>query len=100
LGLWIVAALVSLLAAPDLAAGGAGRDWLAASARLADPRFDLPASERVFERGCGVAAVGPQLSGSDAAPAQFIEQRQQVSAFVLVACREPDRERQPGGVDG
>jgi hypothetical protein len=51
-------------------------------------------------RGRGVAAVGPELGRADPAPLEFVEQRQQVAALVLVAGAELDRERQPAGVDG
>lgn len=88
------------LAPPDLPHGLVGRDRLSGSARLADPRLDPPLAQRPFELAGGVAAVGPQLSGADAAPDQGVEQRQQVTPLVLVAGGETDGERSAGGVDG
>jgi len=49
----------SFLAAPDLAGRGACRDWLAAAAWLADPRFDLTLTQRSVDRVGGITAVGP-----------------------------------------
>ena len=47
-----------------------------------------------------VAAVGPDLAGPELALEQLVDQRQQVVALVVVAGREPDREREPVGVYG
>jgi hypothetical protein len=83
----------ALLAAPDLAGGGAGRDRVAFFARLADPGADAALGECLLVGGGGIAAVGEQFLRDDLARAQRVEQRQQVALLVLVARREQDRER-------
>jgi hypothetical protein len=93
-GLW-----AALLPAPDLACWGAVRDRLAAASWLADARLDLPFAQRLFERGRGVAAVGPELARADAAGGERIDERQQVPLLVLVPGREPGLERRPARVD-
>jgi hypothetical protein len=86
--------------APDLARAGGIANRLAAFAGLADARLDVAVAQLLFERGGGVAAVGPQLAGRDAAVDQRVDQGQQVAALVLVAGRQPNGQRQPAGVDG
>jgi hypothetical protein len=82
-------------AAPHLAHRRAGGDRFSGPARLADPRLDLAFAQRLLERLRGVAAVGPQLGRLDAARGERVEQRQQVPSLVLVAGREPHRQRRP-----
>ena len=95
----VVAGLaLSFSAAPDLAAVGGGR--LAALSPLADAGFDPAFADLVSERLGVVAAVGPDLVGADTALGECVQQRQQVSLFVLVAGREAQRQRRPVRVYG
>lgn len=70
---------------PDFAGRGARGDWLAAGARLADPRLDLTIAQGLLKGLRGVPAIGPQLLRTDAAPDESVDERQQMSALVLVA---------------
>jgi hypothetical protein len=79
----------ALFAAPDLADVRAGRDRVAGSAWLADPRLDRALAQCLLERGGGVAAVGPQLVRFDPAGKQLVDERQQVSTLVFVSAGEP-----------
>ena len=99
-GLWVWGFEAAFLAAPDFAHGCAEGDRFAATAGTADARLDRSCAQRCFELGRVVAAVGPQLARLDATREQRVDERQQVAAFVFVAGREPDLERQPGRVDG
>jgi hypothetical protein len=99
-GLRVAGFDTSFFAAPDFAADLFGRDRVAGSAWLADPRLDLALGESLLERGGGVATVCPELVGVDAGGGELVEQWQQVAAFVFVAGGEPDRERLAGRVDG
>lgn len=87
-------------AAEHLAGRCAGGDRFTGSAAPADLGFDPAFAQRGLQCARVVAAVGPQLLGLDATRAESVNERQQVATFVLVAGREPDLERQPGGVDG
>lgn len=69
-------------------------------AAFADHGVDAALGERGPELVGVVAAVGPELAGSQPAGEEFVDQRQQVSALVLVAGGEPDRERDTVSVDG
>lgn len=75
----------SLFAAPDLTGWCARRDRFAGAAWFADLWFDLAFEQGSVDRFGGVAAVGPELVGLDAACEQFIDERQQVASLVLVA---------------
>lgn len=87
-------------AAAYLADGCAGGDLLAGVAPAADPRLDPAFAQRPFELPGVVAAVGAQLTRSDPALGERIEQRQQMPALVLVARRQPHLERPPVPIDG
>ena len=77
-GAWFVA--------PDFADRCAGGGRFVGPAWFADPRHD-PRSRSAARRLGGLAAVGPQLARLDAVLEERIEERQQVSALVLVAGR-------------
>lgn len=72
-------------ASPDCSGRRALWDRLALAPRPRDARFDLTLAQRLLERGGGIAAIGPQLLGVNAAPDQGVDQRQQMSSLVLVA---------------
>jgi hypothetical protein len=64
-----------LLPPPDLARDGSLRDRLSGLPTLADPGFDLAFAECLFECLGVVAAVCPQLAGTDAALEERVDQR-------------------------
>jgi hypothetical protein len=99
-GLWVARLQPPLLAAPDLIGLPAGWNRLGGLAPLADAGADPPLRQRLFVRARGVAAVGPELAGTDLGLGEQVEQRQQVALLVLVARPQADGERQPAGVDG
>lgn len=72
--------------------------FVAASAS-ADYRLDAAFAHLSAELVAVIAAVGPQLGWPQPAREQLVQQRQQMQAFVLVACADPDRKRRPGRVD-
>jgi len=65
-GLRVACLESAFLAAPDLASGLAGWDRLVRSASFADPGLDRAFAESVREWVGVVAAVGPDLVGTDA----------------------------------
>ena len=92
-------ALTAELAAATFDPGNAA-DWerleealIAGAAAFADPRLDLALAQRARKRGGVVAAVGPQLVGSDPARRERVNQRQQVASLVFVAGSEPHLKR-------
>ncbi len=91
---------LALAAAPDLAPGRAGWEWVAGAAAFADPGFDLAGAQGVFELFGVVAAVGPELAGLDPATGECVQEREQVAAFVFVPGGQPDFERLPVAIDG
>jgi hypothetical protein len=84
---------VAFAAAGDLAGWGAGGDRVAGAAAFADPRLDLSFGELMADRGGVVAAVGADLDRLDAALGERVDQRDQVTLFVLVAGGESNLER-------
>jgi hypothetical protein len=87
-------------APPDLAGRRAGRDRFAFAAGAADPRGDPALLELRLQLGGGVAAVGPELGGPQAALEQLVDERQQLAALVLVGGPDPDREGGAARLDG
>jgi hypothetical protein len=83
----------ALSSPPHLAGRRALGDRLACAARLADPRLDLTFAQGLLECGRGIAAIGPQLAGVDAATSEGIHEREQMAPLVLVAGRKSDLER-------
>jgi len=75
------------------------RRWLAAGTLPRDPRLDRALPQLLAQRLGVVAAVGPQLARAQPASEQLVHQRQQVALLVLVAGRQPDRQRGAGRVD-
>lgn len=87
----------ALAAAPDERRVVGGR--LVPAAAFADHRLD-PAGAQLLTQPVGViAAIGPQLDGSQSTREQLVDQGQQMPAFVLVAGGQPDRERDAGSID-
>ncbi len=66
---------VAFSAAPALPGRGVVGDRFAGSAAFADLGLDAAVEELVAERLGVVAAVGPQLAGSDALLEQLVDQR-------------------------
>jgi len=75
------------------------RRWLAAGTLPRDPRLDRALPQLLAQRLGVVAAVGPQLARAQPASEQLVHQRQQLALLVLVAGRQPDRQRRAGRVD-
>ena len=89
-GEWVGDFDVSLAAALDLTGFGAGWDRVAGAAAFADPGVDLAVGELLADRAGVVAAVGADLEWVDAALSERVDQRDQMSLFVLAAGRESD----------
>jgi hypothetical protein len=83
--------VAALSAAPDRLRPG--RERIARPAASADPRLDRPLAQLLAKRLGVVAAVGPELARAQRAGEQLVDQRQQVAPLVLVAGRQPDRQR-------
>jgi hypothetical protein len=90
----------AFLAAPDLAAGLAGRDGFVGSSSFADPRLDLAFAQGLLELRRVVAAVGPDLAWTDLACDQRVDQGQQVLSLVFVPGGESHLKRRPVCVYG
>jgi len=99
-GLRVTCLQPPLLASPNLARRGTGRDRVARPPRFADPRLDRSFAQCLLECRRGVAAVGPELARTDPGLGERVDQRQQVALLVLVAGRKPDGEGAPERVDG
>ncbi len=74
-GLRITGLEPAFLAAPDHAGGLGDWDRFVRQTSLADPRLDLALAECLFERSGVVAAVCPDLAGTDLALEQRVDQR-------------------------
>ena len=95
-----VARLQTLAIAADNGADDElGRRQFAFAAARADHRLELAQPQLRTQLAAVVAAVGPQLARADATGEQFVDKRQQLPAFVLVAGPDSERERDPSGVD-
>jgi hypothetical protein len=99
-GLGVAGLGLPAFSAPDLACRGALRDRVARAPWPADPGFDSSLDQSSLVLSAVVAAVGPELAGMDLTFEQFVGQGQQLVAFIDIAGRQPDRERQPVGVYG
>jgi hypothetical protein len=66
----------------------------------ADPRGDPASAQLRLQLGRGVAAVGPELGGPQAALEQLVDERQQLAPLVLVGGPDPDREGGAARLDG
>src|SRR5438552_11419208 len=73
---------LSASAASDLA-GWPGRNGIAGTAAFTDPRLDRSLTQCAVELGGVVAAICPQLVGSDPARGERVEERQQVGACAF-----------------
>ena len=68
-------------------------------AGLRDAGLDLSLAQRLLEFPARIAAVGPQLLRAQVACEQGVDQRQEVTALVLVSAGKADFERPSAGVD-